>query len=103
MANLILASKREFKSGRTMWEVYARVNNNSESKGEKVDKFFFDESKPVKALRYAFILRAKHGAIIPKAIYTKLMADVNASKAQAEPREQRPGRERTKEERHTQA
>ena len=33
----------------------------------------------------AFMLRKRTGAIIPKAIYAKLMADVSASKAQAEP------------------
>ena len=54
MANLILASKREVKSGSQMWHVY-RLSENTKS----------DE-------------------ILPKAIYTKLMADVEASKAQAE-------------------
>ena len=77
MANLILASKREVKSGSQMWHVY-RLSENTKS-----DEFFF--AQPIKALRYAFLLRKRSGAILPKAIYTKLMADVSASKAQAEP------------------
>ena len=77
MANLILASKREVKSGSQMWHVY-RLSENTKS-----DEFFF--ALPIKALRYAFLLRKRTGAILPKAIYTKLMADVSASKAQAEP------------------
>ncbi|MBR5638208.1 MAG: hypothetical protein IKW83_00450 [Muribaculaceae bacterium] len=75
MANLVLASKRETKSGRTMWHVYARVENN------KQDDFWFPVENAVKAMRYAFILRSRHNAIIPKAIYGKLMADVQESKA----------------------
>ena len=74
--NLILASKREVKSGSQMWHVY-RLSENTKS-----DEFFF--AQPIKALRYAFLLRKRSGAILPKAIYTKLMADVSASKAQAE-------------------
>ena len=77
MANLILASKREVKSGSQMWHVY-RLSENTKS-----DEFFF--AQPIKALRYCFLLRKRSGAILPKAIYTKLMADVSASKAQAEP------------------
>ena len=38
---------------------------------------------PLKALRYAFILRKRHGAIIPKGVYGKLMADVKASKPES--------------------
>ena len=76
MANLILASKREVKSGSQMWHVY-RLSENTKS-----DEFFF--AQPIKALRYAFLLRKRSGAILPKAIYTKLMADVSARKAQAE-------------------
>ena len=75
MANLILASKREVKSGSQMWHVY-RLSENTKS-----DEFFF--AQPIKALRYCFLLRKRSGAILPKAIYTKLMADVEASKAQA--------------------
>ena len=76
MANLVLASKRELKSG-MFWHVYRSENNN------KSEEFYF--ANPLKALRYAFLLRKRTGAIIPKAIYTKLMADVSESKAQAEP------------------
>ena len=79
MANLILASKREVKSGAQMWHVYQHEN------GAKVAESEFYFALPYKALRYAFHLRKRTGAIIPKAIYTKLMADVSASKAQAEP------------------
>ena len=42
---------------------------------------------PLKALRYAFILRKRHGAIIPKGVYGKLMADVKASKPESAPAE----------------
>ena len=76
MANLFLASKREVKSGSQMWHVY-RLSENTES-----EEFYF--SQAIKTLRYCFLLRKRSGAIIPKAIYTKLMADVSASKAQAE-------------------
>ena len=74
MANLVLASKRELKNG-TYWHVYRSENNN------KSEEFYF--ANPLKALRYAFILRSRHGAIIPKGVYGKLMADVKASKAES--------------------
>ena len=76
MANLILASKREVKSGSQMWHVY-RLSENTKS-----DEFYF--SQAIKALKYAFLLRKRSGAIIPRAIYNKLMEAVSASKAQAE-------------------
>ena len=82
MANLILASKRETKNGNTMWHVYRSENNNNS------DEFWFSAEKPLKALRYAFILRKRHGAIIPKGVYSKLMADVTASKASESAEEQ---------------
>ena len=75
MANLVLASKRELKGG-MFWHVYRSENNN------KSEEFYF--ANPLKALRYAFILRKRFNAIIPKGVYGKLMADVKASKAQAE-------------------
>ena len=53
MANLILASKREVKSGSQMWHVY-RLSENTKS-----DEFFF--AQPIKALRYAFLLRKRSG------------------------------------------
>ena len=81
MANLVLASKRELKSG-MFWHVYRSENNN------KSDEFWFSAEKPLKALRYAFILRKRHGAIIPKGVYSKLMADVTASKASESAQEQ---------------
>ena len=74
MANLILASKRDVKSGAMMWHVYR--SEDSVKSGE----FYFSE--PLKALRYAFILRKRTGAVIPKAIYNKLMAEVKASQPQ---------------------
>ena len=76
MANLILASKREVKSGAMMWHVYR--SEDSVKSGE----FYFSEA--LKALRYAFILRKRTGAVIPKAIYNKLMAEVKAMRPQAE-------------------
>ena len=89
MANLILASKRAVKSGSQMWHVY-RLSENTKS-----DEFFF--AQPIKALRYCFLLRKRSGAILPKAIYTKLMADVSASKAQAAPQESAPEAEQAAE------
>ena len=77
MANLILASKREVKSGANMWHVY-RLSENTKS-----DEFWF--ALPIKALKYAFMLRKRTGAIIPRAIYGTLMEAVSADKAQAEP------------------
>ena len=88
MANLVLASKRELKSG-MFWHVYRSNDNN------KSEEFFFSANNPVKALRYAFLLRKRSGAILPKAIYTKLMADVEASKAQAEQEPSTAGAERS--------
>ena len=76
MANLILASKREVKSGAQMWHVYRSEDN------VKSGEFYFSEA--LKALRYAFILRKRTGAVIPKAIYNKLMAEVKASQPQQE-------------------
>lgn len=72
MANLILASKRELKSGRQMWHVY-RLNEN-----EKSEEFYFAEVG--KALRYMFLLRKRGGGIIPKAIYNKIMKAYDATK-----------------------
>ena len=74
MANLVLASKRELKSG-MFWHVYRSNDNN------KSEEFYF--ANPLKALRYAFILRKRFNAIIPKGVYGKLMADVKASKAES--------------------
>ncbi len=76
MANLILVSKRTFKSG-DFWHVYRSENNN------KSEEFYF--ANPIKALRYAFILRKRFNAIIPKGVYGKLMADVKASKSESAP------------------
>ena len=78
MANLILASKHEVKSGAMMWHVYRSEDN------VKSGDFYFSEA--LKALKYAFILRKRTGAVIPKAIYNKLMAEVKA--AQPEPSEE---------------
>ena len=84
--NLILASKREVKSGSQMWHVYQHEN------GAKVAESEFYFALPYKALRYAFMLRKRTGGIIPKAVYSKLIADVQASKPQAEsaPQESAP-------------
>lgn len=52
MANLILASKREVKSGSQMWHVYHLSENT------KSDEFFF--ALPIKALKYAFLFRRNY-------------------------------------------
>lgn len=73
MANLILASEFTSKqTGAQMWHVY-RSNE-----GEKSSEFYFYQ--PLKALRYAFMLRKQGGGFIPKAIYNKLLAAVKAAK-----------------------
>ena len=76
MANLILASKREVKSGSQMWHAYHLSENT------KSEEFYF--ASALKCLKYCFLLRKRAGGIIPKAIYNKLMAEVSADKAQAE-------------------
>ena len=76
MANLILASKREVKSGSQMWHAY-RLSENTKS-----EEFYF--ASALKCLKYCFLLRKRAVGIIPKAIYNKLMAEVSADKAQAE-------------------
>ena len=77
MANLILASKREVKSGANMWHVYRLSENN------KSEEYYF--AQVGKAVRYMFLLRKRGGGIIPKAVYSKIMAEYQASKVQAEP------------------
>ena len=73
MANLILASEFTSKqTGAQMWHVY-RSNE-----GEKSSELYFYQ--PLKALRYAFMLRKQGGGFIPKAIYNKLLAAVKAAK-----------------------
>lgn len=73
MANLILASEFTSKqTGAQMWHVY-RSNE-----GEKSSEFYFYQ--PLKALRYAFMLRKQSGGFIPKAVYNKLLAAVKAAK-----------------------
>ena len=59
------------------------VQLESSEDSVKSGEFYFSE--PLKALRYAFILRKRTGAVIPKAIYNKLMAEVKASQPQQEP------------------
>ena len=92
MANLILASKREVKSGSQMWHAY-RLSENTKS-----EEFYF--ASALKCLKYCFLLRKRAGGIIPKAIYNKLMAEVSADKAQAEqsaPQESAPEAEQAAE------
>ena len=60
-----------------MWNVYRSENN------VKFDSFFFAEDAPLKALKYAFLLRKRTGAVIPRGIYNKLMAEVKAQQPQA--------------------
>ena len=80
MANLVLASKRELKSG-MFWHVYRSENNN------KSEEFYF--ANPLKALRYAFILRKRFNAIIPKGVYGKLMAQADGRREGKQAREHR--------------
>lgn len=81
MANLILASERVSKNtGAQMWHVYATVDGVkvADVEGEKNEFYFYE---PLKALRFAFILRKRiTGAFIPKGVYNKLLAAVKAAK-----------------------
>ena len=72
--DLILASEAQVKSGATMWRVYRKGADGSESK-----PFYF--ASPLKAMRYAYILKKSKGGFIPKAIYGKLKAAIEAEKA----------------------
>lgn len=83
MANLILASKHEVKSGAMMWHVYRSEDN------VKSEEFYF--SQPLKALKYAFLLRRRTGAVIPKAIYNKLMAEVKEAQQLEQPASEEVG------------
>ena len=72
MANLILASKREVKSGANMWHVYRLSENN------KSEEYYF--AQVGKAVRYMFLLRKRGGGIIPKAVYSKIMASIRQAR-----------------------
>ena len=48
MANLILASKREVKSGAQMWHAYLQENGTKNAESD----FYFSE--PLKCLMYCF-------------------------------------------------
>ncbi len=67
--DLILASEKQVKSGAMMWRVYRKAADGSESK-----PFYF--ANPLKALRYAYILKKTKGGFIPAAIYDKLKAAI---------------------------
>ena len=86
MASLVLASKRAVKSGAEMWHVYLQENGAKVAESE----FYFALDRVQKAVRYMFLLRKRSGAIIPKAVYNKIMADYQASKPHVEPQESAP-------------
>lgn len=69
--DLILASEKQVKSGAMMWRVYRKGADGTESK-----PFYF--ANPLKALRYAYVLKKKQGGFIPAAIYDKLKAAIEA-------------------------
>lgn len=69
--NLILVSVKQVKDGRMMWQVYRKGADGTESK-----PFYF--ANPLKALRYAYVLKKKQGGFIPAAIYDKLKAAIEA-------------------------
>ena len=78
--DLILASEKQVKSGAMMWRVYRKGADGTESK-----PFYF--ANPLKALRYAYVLKKKQGGFIPAAIYDKLKAAIAADKAATEQQE----------------
>lgn len=92
MANLILASEYVSKNtGANMWHVYAtrdgkKVANTVDGEAAVKNEFYFYE--PLKALRFAFLLRKRlEGSfIIPKGVYNKLLAAVKAAKEAAQPK-----------------
>ena len=53
MANLILASKREVKSGAQMWHAYLQENGTKNAESD----FYFSE--PMKCLRYMFLCTSR--------------------------------------------
>ena len=86
MANLIFASEYVSKNtGAQMWHVYAtrdgkKVANTVNGEATVKNEFYFYE--PLKALRFAFILRKRlEGSFtITKGAYNKLMAAIKAAK-----------------------
>lgn len=92
MANLILASEYVSKNtGANMWHVYAtrdgkKVANTVDGEAAVKNEFYFYE--PLKALRFAFLLRKRlEGSfLIPKGVYNKLLAAVKAAKEAAQPK-----------------
>lgn len=90
MANLIFASEYVSKNtGAQMWHVYAtrdgkKVANTVNGEATVKNEFYFYE--PLKALRFAFLLRKRlEGSFsIPKGVYNKLMAAIKAAKPAAE-------------------
>jgi hypothetical protein len=90
MANLIFASEYVSKNtGAQMWHVYAtrdgkKVANTVNGEATVKNEFYFFE--PLKALRFAFLLRKRlEGSFtIPKGVYNKLMAAIKAAKPAAE-------------------
>ena len=86
MANLIFASEYVSKNtGAQMWHVYAtrdgkKVANTVNGEATVKNEFYFYE--PLKALRFAFLLRKRlEGSFsIPKGVYNKLMAAIKAAK-----------------------
>ena len=90
MANLIFASEYVSKNtGAQMWPVYAtrdgkKVANTVNGEATVKNEFYFYE--PLKALRFAFLLRKRlEGSFsIPKGVYNKLMAAIKAAKPAAE-------------------
>lgn len=90
MANLIFASEYVSKNtGAQMWHVYAtrdgkKVANTVNGEATVKNEFYFYE--PLKALRFAFLLRKRlEGSFsIPKGVYNKLMAAIKADKPAAE-------------------
>ena len=105
MANLIFASEYVSKNtGAQMWHVYAtrdgkKVANTVNGEATVKNEFYFYE--PLKALRFALILRKRlEGSFtITKGAYNKLMAAIKAAKpaAEAEQGESAPVPERATE------
>lgn len=79
--SLVLASKKQVRNGSLMWHVYLKADNVENNDGQLTECYF---NEPLKALRFAFLLRKRHHGFIPQGVYNKLYAEVKAATSEAE-------------------
>ena len=78
--SLVLASKKQVRNGSLMWHVYLKADNVENNDGQLTECYF---NEPLKALRFAFLLRKRHQGFIPQGVYNKLYAEVKAGRKNA--------------------